>query len=116
MFWFWVEFGVWTSITETGFCSQALDCNEGESDALPYVQTLRKFPKEKLVEKLVLVRFDSTILLQEEDDHIAQSASNAIFTIKYLHEAGAKVILVSDWSVTNNLKHFDSESIAGTFL
>ncbi|XP_062117295.1 uncharacterized protein LOC133831128 isoform X2 [Humulus lupulus] len=88
------------------------DCNEGESDTLPYVQTLRKFPQQELVKKVVLVRFDSTILLQEEADHIAQSPSNALYTIRYLHEAGAIVILVSDWSVRNNLKLFDSVSIA----
>ncbi|XP_030495439.2 uncharacterized protein LOC115711248 isoform X1 [Cannabis sativa] len=92
--------------------NNVFDCSEGESDTLPYVQTLRKFPKQELLRKAVLVRFDSTILLQEEADHIAQSPSNALLTIRYLLEAGAKVILVSDWSVRNNLKLFDSESIA----
>ncbi|KAM6568883.1 hypothetical protein CsatB_016868 [Cannabis sativa] len=92
--------------------NNVFDCSEGESDTLPYVQTLRKFPKQDLLRKAVLVRFDSTILLQEEADHIAQSPSNALLTIRYLLEAGAKVILVSDWSVRNNLKLFDSESIA----
>ncbi|PON60318.1 Phosphoglycerate kinase [Parasponia andersonii] len=91
---------------------KAFDCNGEESDTLPYVQTLREFPKKDLVEKVVLVRFDSTILVQKEADQIAQSASNALFTIKYLHEGGAKVILVSDWSVRNNPRLFDTESIA----
>ena len=117
-------FGLWNFIYQNWvffyffiyFLFQAFDCIGGESDTLPYVQTLRKFPKEQLVKKVVLVRFDSTILVQEEAGQTAQSASNALFTIKYLHEAGAKVILVSGWSVRNNLKLFDSVSIAGTVL
>ncbi|XP_029130199.1 phosphoglycerate kinase, cytosolic isoform X3 [Cajanus cajan] len=44
-----------------------------------------------------MVRFDSNILLKKECDEKNQSVSNAVYTIKYLHEAGAKVILVSDW-------------------
>ncbi|GMN39195.1 hypothetical protein TIFTF001_008410 [Ficus carica] len=54
--------------------------------------------------------FDSTILLGDEAEQIARSAPNALLTIKYLHEAGAKVILVSDWSLKN--KSFTSESVA----
>ena len=97
---------VWNLIPELGFSSQVLGCYEGESesDSLPYVQTLSNFPKEELFDKVVLLRFDSTILLGEEVDKIAQSASNALLTIKYLHEAGAKVFLVSDWSVKNKSK------------
>ncbi|KAK9920965.1 hypothetical protein M0R45_029499 [Rubus argutus] len=52
----------------------------GELDALPHVQTLEKFPKEELVEKVVL--------------------------------SGAKVILVSDWSVKTNPRVFAAESVA----
>lgn len=56
-----------------------------------------------------MVRFDSTIFLKEELDQSSQSVSNAVFTIKYLHEAGAKIILVSDW----RKKLLDVESVAG---
>ena len=94
--------------------SQAFAFSEEESEALPYVQTLRQFPKKELFEKVVLVRFDSSILLSEEADRIARSSSNALFTIKYLHKAGAKVVLVSDWSAKSDSKLFVSESVAGT--
>ena len=82
-------------------------------DALPHIQTLRKFSKEELAAKVVLVRFDSTILLQEELDHQTRLVSNALFTIKYLYEAGAKVILASDWSKKSNPKLVLAESVAG---
>ncbi|KAF2289888.1 hypothetical protein GH714_039030 [Hevea brasiliensis] len=59
-------------------------CNVGESEALPYVQTLREIPKEELAEKVVMVRFDSAILLREELDQRPQSVFNAISTIKYI--------------------------------
>ena len=79
---------------------------------MPHLQTLEKFPKEELVEKVVLVRFDSTILLQEQAEE-RRFQSNALFTIKYLHQAGAKVILVSDWSAKTNPRVFAAESVAG---
>lgn len=82
-------------------------------DALPHIQILRKFSKEELAAKVVMVRFDSTILLQEELDQRTRSVSNALFTIKYLYEAGAKVILVSDWSKKSNPKLVLAESVAG---
>ncbi|KAL5538226.1 hypothetical protein UlMin_045437 [Ulmus minor] len=97
---------------ESSLNYNAFDYNEGHSDDFPHVQTLRNFTKEQLVQKVVLVRFDSTILLREEADGMAQSASNAVFTIKYLHAAGARVILASDWRVDNNLKSFDAEFVA----
>lgn len=81
-------------------------------DALPHLQTLEKFPKEELVEKVVLVRFDSTLLLQEQVEE-RRFQSNALFTIKYLHQAGAKVMLVSDWSAKTNPRVFAAESVAG---
>lgn len=75
-------------------------------EALPHLQTLKKFPKEELVEKVVLVRFDSALLLQEQE-------SSAVFTIKYLQQSGAKVVLVSDWSAKTNPKVFAAQSVAG---
>ncbi|XP_043815418.1 phosphoglycerate kinase isoform X2 [Manihot esculenta] len=89
-------------------------CNEGESEALPYVQTLREIPKEELAAKVVMVRFDGAILLKEEINRSSQSVSNAIFTIKYICEAGGKVILVSNWRKKFNSKLLDTESAADT--
>ncbi|XP_052303759.1 uncharacterized protein LOC7467630 isoform X7 [Populus trichocarpa] len=88
-------------------------CDEGEMEPFPHVQTLRKFPKEELVGKVVMVRFDSTNLLREEEqDQSSQSVSSAVFTIKYLHEAGAKIILVSDWRKKTNSQLHDAETVA----
>ncbi|XP_039042176.1 phosphoglycerate kinase, cytosolic-like isoform X2 [Hibiscus syriacus] len=86
--------------------------DEGKVEALPYIQTLREFPREELVAKVVMVRFDSTILLGENLDLSSQSASKAIYTIKYLHECGAKVILVSGWSRKINFKLHAAQTVA----
>ncbi|RZB46515.1 Phosphoglycerate kinase [Glycine soja] len=56
---------------------------------------------EELFGKVVMVRFDSNILLKRECDEKNQSVSNVVYTIKYLPKAGAKVILVSDWNMNN---------------
>ncbi|KAF3441833.1 hypothetical protein FNV43_RR15748 [Rhamnella rubrinervis] len=81
-------------------------CNGGDSDVIPYVQTLRKFPKEELRAKVALVRFDSTIMLRGGQDQnvLPEPTSNALLTVKYLLEAGAKVILVSEWCVNLELE------------
>lgn len=86
--------------------------NGEELEALPHVQTLREFPREELVAKVVMVRFDSGILLREKVDWSSQSASKALYTVKYLHESGAKVILVSEWSRKINPKLLAAESVA----
>lgn len=65
------------------------------------------------MEKVVLVRFDSTILLREELDLSSQSVFRAVFTIRYLHEARAKIILLSDWRKKSNLELLNAESVAG---
>ncbi|XVF76420.1 hypothetical protein PTKIN_Ptkin13bG0264800 [Pterospermum kingtungense] len=83
-----------------------------ESGALPHVQILKEFPREELVAKVVMVRFDSTILLREKMDWSSQSASKALYTIKYLHESGAKVIIVSEWSRKINPKLLAAEAVA----
>ncbi|XVF07866.1 hypothetical protein REPUB_Repub06bG0176600 [Reevesia pubescens] len=83
-----------------------------EFEDFPHVQTLREFPQEELVAKVVMVRFDSNILLAEKVDWNSQSASKALYTIKYLHESGAKVILVSDWSRKINPKLLAVEAAA----
>lgn len=83
-------------------------------NGIPHIQTLREFPREELWGKVVMVRFDSKILLRQEFDQKTRSVLNAVFTIKYLHEAGAQVILVSDWSMKTSELH--TESVAGIFL
>ncbi|WCJ34492.1 Phosphoglycerate kinase family protein [Euphorbia peplus] len=88
-------------------------CDEEELETLPYVQTLREFPKEELAGKVVIIRFDSTILLETlEKSCDSEAVSNAIFTIKYLNENGAKIILVSAWRKKNKSKHLDLEAAA----
>ncbi|XP_073317189.1 uncharacterized protein [Primulina huaijiensis] len=81
----------------------------GEEDAasdgakiidFPHVQTLRNFPNEEIFEKVVMVRFDSIVLLHEKEDQ--SPPANALYTIKYLYEAGARVIMVGSWSETTN--------------
>lgn len=95
------------------FSYQALACDGDElSNTIPYVQTLRTFPKEELLGKVVMVRFDSAVLLLENHDWRSQSFSNAVFTIKYLLEARARVLLVSNWNKMNSRFH-DLESVAG---
>lgn len=86
--------------------------SEVESDVLPHIQTLSRFPKEELLGKVVMVRFDSTIFLGEELDLSSRSVCNAIYTIKYLHRVGAKVILVSDWSMRFDSKLLSADSFA----
>ncbi|XP_031502445.1 uncharacterized protein LOC116265740 isoform X2 [Nymphaea colorata] len=85
--------------------------NAEESYSNLQVQTLRNFPKEQLHGKVVLVRFDSRILLNESQ------ASNfptdkACFTINYLHRAGAKVILTSSWDHNEGSRILSDESAA----
>ncbi|XP_059462850.1 uncharacterized protein LOC132191776 isoform X1 [Corylus avellana] len=104
--------GVVVGRVDSLFICKGYFCNGGKLDALPHIQTLRKFSKEELAAKVVMVRFDSTILLQEELDHQTRLVSNALFTIKYLYEAGAKVILASDWSKNSNPKLVLAESVA----
>ncbi|OVA18017.1 Phosphoglycerate kinase [Macleaya cordata] len=76
--------------------------NGEQLDAFPHVQTLRQFPKEELSGKIVMVRFDSTILLREALDSDTSSTNSALFTIKYLFHGGAKVLIVSNWGRSND--------------
>ena len=77
----------------------------------PHIQTIRDFPKEELSSKVVMVRIDSNIFIKLHKQQ-TQSVSNALRTIKYLHEAGAKVILVGDWDIDSELSC--KNSVAGT--
>ncbi|KAK7381074.1 hypothetical protein VNO78_33598 [Psophocarpus tetragonolobus] len=85
--------------------------NGGELNDIPHIRTLREFPREELFGKVVMVRFESKILLKRKCDEKNKSVSNAVYTIKYLHEAGAEVILVSDWNMNSPELHI--ESVAG---
>ncbi|XP_070035807.1 uncharacterized protein LOC107802987 isoform X7 [Nicotiana tabacum] len=76
---------------------EAEACDGRDSDILPHVQTLRNFPEEELMGKVVMVRLDLTILLREQKKKHS-SAARVISTIKYLHNAGAKLVLISSWS------------------
>ncbi|PIN05213.1 Phosphoglycerate kinase [Handroanthus impetiginosus] len=87
--------------------------SDGEQfTTFPHIQTLRNFPKEKLFRKVVMVRFDTMIILQGMKEH-QSSPENAFSTIKYLYEAGAKVILVGSWSENANSR-FSSEACPST--
>lgn len=97
---------------DSSFKSKAFLCDGEHLDVLPNIQTLRKFPKDELAAKVAMVRFDSTILLSEELDQKTQLVSAAVSTIKYLYGAGAKVILVGDWSIKSNPKLILEESVA----
>ncbi|KAL3531965.1 hypothetical protein ACH5RR_005486 [Cinchona calisaya] len=92
------------------------DCEGDELNAVPHVRTLREFPKEELFEKVVMVRFDSKVLLHQlqENKFLTDIASS---TIKYLFDAGAKVILVSSWgAAVNDTKILASQSVTAEVL
>lgn len=80
---------------------------------LPLIQTLRQFPKQQLFAKVVLVRFDAAIILQDDMELRNDSILNALYTIEYLYEAGAKVVLVGDWSHKINSRITSTQSVAG---
>ncbi|KAK9733360.1 hypothetical protein RND81_04G062400 [Saponaria officinalis] len=77
----------------------------------PPVQTLRRFPVVELPSKIVMVRFDSSILLQQKLDQ-QLSMISAYLTIKYLYKAGAKIVLTSSWNVKQNEDVLSEETVA----
>lgn len=87
-------------------------CDGRDSDILPHVQTLKNFPAEELIGKVVMVRLDVTVLLREQKKQQSPVA-RVISTIKYLHKAGAKLILISSWSLRANLQLLKLEYVAG---
>ncbi|XP_064958523.1 uncharacterized protein LOC135609328 isoform X4 [Musa acuminata AAA Group] len=123
----WIDFlsGSWRSSCSQfkSFCSQVLDsCNTCDIkkdkdtnidrlDSVLPVQTLRNFPIEKLYGEVVMVRLDSALLLnlRVSDD---LSLNRAILTIKYLYNAGAKVILASNWPQANASRLLSKEAFA----
>lgn len=89
--------------TEHSLVQEDYFYDSGKVPAFPHVQSLRNFPREELFGKVVMVRFDTLILLQGMKEHQSLPA-NASLTIKYLHDSSAKVILVGSWNETTNSK------------
>ncbi|XP_043705264.1 phosphoglycerate kinase-like [Telopea speciosissima] len=89
--------------------SKAKIADGRELDAIPPIQTLKEYPKEELSGKVVMVRFDSNILLREA---LYLKSPLAVFTIKYLYNAGAKVVLASNWGGSSIPVHLSEESVA----
>lgn len=87
------------------------DCTD-RSDSVFHVQTLREFPIKKLYGEVVLVQFDSGLLLNSKDLDCV-SLNRALSTIKYLHNAGAKVVLLSSWFQSNASVLLSEEAFAG---
>ncbi|KAL6574868.1 hypothetical protein OROMI_012153 [Orobanche minor] len=87
-------------------------CDAGQFTAFPHIRFLRNLPKKDLFNKVVMVRFDAMVLLQGMKEHQPLPA-DAFSTIKYLYEAGAKVVLVSSWNKNMN-SWFHSEACPST--
>ncbi|WVZ59116.1 hypothetical protein U9M48_009311 [Paspalum notatum var. saurae] len=67
-----------------------------QSTSYLHVQSLRNYPTEKLCGEVVVVRFDSALLL----GHLGPctiSLERALLTIKYLYKARARVAIVTSW-------------------
>ncbi|XP_047981779.1 phosphoglycerate kinase-like isoform X1 [Salvia hispanica] len=84
----------------------------GKFAVFPNVQFLRNFPRNELFGKVVMVRFDTLILLQGMKEH-KPLPENAFFTIRYLYNSRAKVILVGSWNESANPK-FNMEGSLST--
>ncbi|URE30455.1 phosphoglycerate kinase [Musa troglodytarum] len=87
------------------------DSNIVRLDSVLPVQTLRNFPIEKLYGEVVMVRLDSGLLLNLRDSDDL-SLNRALLTINYLYNAGAKVILVSNWLQSNASRLLSKEAFA----
>ncbi|KAF6140205.1 hypothetical protein GIB67_000253 [Kingdonia uniflora] len=97
-----------------GFKAKVYD--EDRLNAFPHVQTLTKFPKESLLGKVVLVRFDYNLLLEKALDSNILSIDKSLLTITYLYGAGAKVLLVSSWGRPSDSKSCRSTSTVADYL
>ncbi|XP_021717839.1 uncharacterized protein LOC110685595 [Chenopodium quinoa] len=90
-----------------------MPCQDHDREkGFPPIQTLQRFPKEELSAKVVMVRFDSSILLHQDLDESVSKISNALLTIKYIYEAVAKVVLASSWTIKCNSKVLSEETVA----
>ncbi|KAH9301817.1 hypothetical protein KI387_013400, partial [Taxus chinensis] len=86
-------------------------CTTGELNPYLPFQTLKTFPREKLFGKVVMVRFDSKLCPRDDQFDFEYPNKNAINTLKYLCNAGAKVVIVSHWVISK--KSEVSTQIAG---
>lgn len=68
---------------------------DGEMVHLLPFQTLKTFPRNELDGKVVMVRFDSRLCPRDDQFDIQYPNKNAINTLKYLCNAGAKVVVVT---------------------
>lgn len=98
------------------WCHYSTQTKDSDGDTLSFlhVQTLRNFPREKLAGEVVAVRLDST-LIHNTSPLKDGSANKALHTIKYLHDAGAKVLLLSSWDYSSNPDLLSIDSFAGWF-
>lgn len=87
----------------------------GESDTFLHVRTLKNFPIQELSGKVVMVRFDSTLLLREAPSIKTLMENKAHLTIKYLYKAGAKVFIVSNWQLPNVAMPLSMDYVAGLY-
>lgn len=83
-----------------------------ESNLVLDVQTLTNFPAEKLDGEFVMLRFDLILLLEPLNLHNVLG-NKTLSTIRYLYNAGAKVLLVSNWGKPGDPLLLSAESVAG---
>lgn len=76
------------------------------------MQTLSHFPVEELSSKVIMVRLDPVILLQESKEN-PRVPTKALSTIKYLYNASSKLILVGSWG-EGSKSGFHSEACHST--
>ncbi|XP_020261337.1 uncharacterized protein LOC109837488 isoform X2 [Asparagus officinalis] len=86
------------------------NCDSSDNLRL-HVQTLRKFPIEKLSGEVAIVRLDSSLLLEQLGIN-SLFLNGALSTIRYLHTAGAKVLLISNWGNSSDSNLLSTESFA----
>lgn len=87
---------------------------DGEMVHLLPFQTLKTFPRNELDGKVVMVRFDSRLCPRDDQFDIQYPNKNAINTLKYLCNAGAKVVVVThSVSLKNSSKDQYTQLVAG---
>ncbi|KAL1545825.1 phosphoglycerate kinase [Salvia divinorum] len=89
--------------TEHSLAQEDYNYDSGKFAVFPSVQFLRNFPRNELFGKVVMVRFDTLILLQGMKEH-KPLPENAFSTIRYLYNSRAKVILAGSWNESANPK------------
>ncbi|GLJ11292.1 hypothetical protein SUGI_0151010 [Cryptomeria japonica] len=76
---------------------QVVFCTRGELNPCLSFQTLKTFPREELLGKVVMVRFDSKLCPRDNQFISEYPNDNAIKTLKYLCDFGAKVVIATHW-------------------